>query len=74
MVNIQLPIDFESYYMLIVIILAWHTHPHHDSFEANYKGQNLGSGPVPENPHSFLQIIGIILPLNSLWNYPAHKN
>ena len=26
-------------------------HPHRDSSEANYQGQNLGSGPVNENPH-----------------------
>ena len=36
-------------------------------------GQKVGRGPVPGNPHPFPQIIGIILPLISLWNYPVHK-
>ena len=38
------------------------------------KGQKLGGRPIPGNPHPFPKIVGIILPLISLWNYPAHKN
>ena len=38
------------------------------------KGQKGGSGPIPGNPRPFPEIVGIILPLISLWNYPAHKN
>ena len=36
--------------------------------------KRVGSGPVPENSHLLPKIVGITLPLNSLWNYPAHKN
>ena len=34
----------------------------------------MGSGEIFENPHPFPEIVGIILPLISLWNYPAPKN
>ena len=34
------------------------------------KGQKVGSGPIPGNPHPFPKIAGILLPLISLWNYP----
>ena len=37
------------------------------------KDQEVGGGPISENPYLFSKIIGIILPLISLWNYPAHK-
>ena len=30
-------------------------------------------GPVPRNLHHFPKAVGIILPLISTWNYPAHK-
>ena len=36
--------------------------------------QKVGSGLIPRNFHSFPKIAGVILPLISLWNYPAHKN
>ena len=36
--------------------------------------KRVGSGPVPENSHLLPKTVGISLPLNSVWNYPAHKN
>ena len=36
--------------------------------------QKAGRDPVPGNPHPFPKTAGIIVPLTSLWNYPAHKN
>ena len=36
-------------------------------------GQKVSGGPIPGNHWPFPKIIGIILPLISLWNYPAHK-
>ena len=42
--------------------------------KATIKGQRVGGGPIPGNPHPFPEIVGIILPLISLWNYPAHTN
>ena len=38
------------------------------------KGKKVGSGPIPRNPHPFLKIVGLILPLFRLSNHPAHKN
>jgi len=38
------------------------------------KGQKVSSGPIPRNPCPFPQTVGIILPLISLGNYPAHVN
>ena len=38
------------------------------------KGQKVGGGPISGNLRPFSKIIGIILPLVSLWNYPDHKN
>lgn len=43
----------------------------HDSSEID---QKVGNGTIPRNPCPFLQTVGIILPLISLWNYLAHKN
>ena len=37
------------------------------------KDHKVGIGPVSGTPHPFPQILGIILQLMSLWNYPAHK-
>ena len=36
------------------------------------KYQKMDSGLIPGNPHPFTQMIGIIFPIISLWNYPAH--
>ena len=33
-----------------------------------------GHGQIPRNFHPFPEITGVILPLISLGNYPAHKN
>ena len=38
------------------------------------KGQKVGGGPVPGNPHPFFKTIGIIIPVFSPLNYLAHKN
>ena len=38
------------------------------------KGQTMGGGPIPRNPHSFPKIIRIILPLINPWNYTVPKN
>ena len=38
--------------------VQWHTHRCQD-----HKGQKVGSGPMPENPHPFSKIAGILLPL-----------
>ena len=73
----QLPVDAEPHYMLIVI--QWHMLNDTPTsvmtvLRPAIKGQKVGSGPVPRNLHPFPQITGIIFPLISLWNYPAHKN
>lgn len=39
-----------------------------------FKGQNVGGGPVPGKPCPFPRRAGIILPLLSLGNGPAHEN
>ena len=46
----------------------------HDSSKALSKDQGVGGDPVPGNSHLFPKIVGIILPLISIRNYPAHKN
>ena len=43
----------------------------HDSSKTHHKRPK---SPIPGNPYPFPQIIGITLPLISLWSYPAHKN
>ena len=37
----------------------------------NIKGQKVGGGSILGNLHPFPNIVAIILPLISLWNYPA---
>ena len=66
----QIPLVLVLQSMLIVTYLQakWHIYKHHDSFKANHKGQKVGSGPIPENSHVFPKIVGILLPLISLWN------
>ena len=57
----------EAQYTLIV------THQHakpHSHRGHDHKGQKVGDGPIPENPHPFPKVTGILLPLISLWNYP----
>lgn len=36
------------------------------------KGQKVRSDPTPENPGLFPKIVGIIIPLTSLLNYPTY--
>ena len=45
----------------------------HGSSKALSKDQGVGGDPVPGNSHPFPKIVGIILPLISIWNCPAHK-
>ena len=40
----------------------------------NIKGQKVGGGSILGNLHPFPNIVAIILPLISLWNYPALYN
>ena len=42
--------------------------------KALLKDQGVGGGWNPGNLHPFPKIVGIILPLISIWNYPAYKN
>ena len=72
---IWLPVDLEFHYTLIVtrqlndMPTGAMTVP-----RPTIKGQKVGSGPIPGNPHPFPEIVGIIFPFISLWNCPAHKN
>ena len=50
----------------------WHAHKHHDC--SRPKGPKSGRWPNFWKPHPSPEIVRIILPLISLWNYPAHKN
>ena len=43
----------------------WHTHSHHDSSKVDHKGHKVGGGSIPENPHPFPEMVGIILLLFS---------
>ena len=52
--------------------MKWHTQRCHDSSKALLKGQGVGGGPNPGNLCPFPQIVGIILPLNNIRNYPAY--
>ena len=67
-----LPLELEPQYTLIVTHqqAKWHTRRCHDSSKADHRGQKVGGGPIPGNPHHFPKIAGILLPLISLWNYP----
>ena len=49
--------------------LMWHTHQCHDCSKPNHQG----SYPIPGNLHPVPKIVGQILPLKGLWNYPAPK-
>ena len=83
--EIWLPMDLESHYMLIVIhqqklngtpistITHTHTHQGHQSSEANHQRPKSGWWPSSRKSPPLPQIVGIILPLISLWNYPTIK-
>ena len=66
------PWDSLSTYLLAYA--KWCTHQHQDSSMPTIGAQKVGGGPIPGNPYLFPQIIGIILPLSSLWTYLVHKN
>ena len=61
----------------------WHTHQHnhthththqgHQSSEANHQRPKSGWWPSSRKSPPLPQIVGIILPLISLWNYPTIK-
>ena len=52
--------------------VKWHTQRCHASSKALLKDQGVGGGPNPGNLCPFPKIVGIILPLTSIWNYPAY--
>ena len=68
-----LPLDPEPQHTLIVTHqqAKWHTHRCHDSTKADH--QKLGVAQFLEISAPSPQIVGIILPLISLWNYLAIK-
>ena len=45
-----------------------------ESSKALLKDQGVGGSPNSRNLHAFPKIVGIILPLNSIWNYPVYKH
>ena len=52
-----------------------HTHRHHDGSKGDHKkAKHWAVAQFLEIPAPFPEIVGIILLLISLWNYPAHKN
>ena len=50
----------------------WATREAHDSSKALSKDQGVGGSPNPENLHPFPKMVGIILPLISIRNYPTY--
>ena len=59
------------------ILLAcdkWNTYHAKTVLRLTIKGQKMGSGPILGNFCPFPEMVGIILQLVSLWNYPVHKN
>ena len=52
----------------------WHTQRCLNSSKPLLKEQGVGGGPNPGNLCLFPKIVGKILPLVSMWNYPAYKN
>jgi len=53
---------------------TWNTHKCHDNSEANHKRPKSEWCPDSQKSPPFAQIVVIILPLISLWKYPAYKN
>ena len=45
-----------------------------DGSKALLEDQAASSSPDPGHVRPFTKIVGTILPLNGIWNYPAHKN
>ena len=76
--NLSLPHCRQRLYPLSPLSLSkqvkWHTQKCYDSSKALLKDQGVGGGPNPGNVCPFPKIVGIILPLISIWNYPAYKN
>ena len=68
-----LPVDMEPHYALIVIHQLNDTSAELPHELWGHKRPKVGGGTNPRNPRLFRQITGIIIPLVSLWNYPAHK-
>ena len=54
--------------------VKWHTQRCLDSSKARLKDQEMGGGPNPGNLTPSAKIVGITLPLISIWNFPAYKN
>ena len=76
MVEEPTSLDLEPQYTLTVTYqqAKCHSFRHRDSSKANYKDQKVGSSSIPGNICPFPKIVRILLPLISVWNYPAHKN
>ena len=72
----QLPLSLKPQYMLYITHqqAKWHSHKARIVLRMSIKDQKSRWGPIPGNLCPFPQIAWIILPLISLWNYPAHKN
>ena len=51
--------------------LCWQSN---DSFKTLLKDQGVSSGPDPGTVLPFTKIVGIILPLTSMWKCPAYEN
>ena len=52
--------------------MKWHTQRCHYNSKAMSKDQEVGGGANPGILHPFPKIVGIILPLISIWNYPTY--
>ena len=52
----------------------WHTQRHQEGSKALSKDRGVGGDPIPGNLHPVPITVRKILPLISIWNYPAHKN
>ena len=58
----------------ILAYATWHTYRHMTAVSPTMKGQKVDKNPIPGNLYPFPEIVKIIVPLTSLWNYPAYKN
>lgn len=71
----QLWLECDPQYTLILTYqwARWPMERTHDSSKPTIIDQKLGSGPIPGNLCPLPKLVGRILPLISLWNYPSHK-
>ena len=69
-----LPVDMEPHYVLIVIHQLNDTPAELPRELWGQEKPKVGGGTIPGNPRPFPQITGIIIPLVSLWYYPARNS